>query len=386
MKKNIFKSLMLTAVVSTVGIGSVYAAAENSDYEVQSKNVADYKLELKGNSDADVGNSATLYVTGLKTSQVENYYIKYVNKDAAKPGETIKNNITSDAGAKYEQYQQLSETKDGKHVSTFQSQAYLYSQEQYAYIYNCTKAVNYTSYCSVTTDAPIKIERQAMPELGRRYKYFFFDASLNTEPHISVFPLYPTPTDKTEGTIKLNTKVGIIEDSSIIRAMAKNEAGAQEKLYNYAKTATNGHTYSGTLNDFHDVPFTGVMVEEGKYYYVFTDIEDPTNKYMDVSDVSIVMGTDYGVLTNEVKYGDYENVEYKDYEYGCYACTNDYVWTVKGYQASTCKLVDSITSKGNCVKSVKTGVEDYLVPGALVITIGGAIIALLKKKTHFRKI
>lgn len=383
MKKNIFKSLMLAAVVSTVGIGSVYA--EDTAYEVQSKNVTDYKLELRSNSESDVGNSSALYVSGIKTSKINSYYIKYVNKDTAKPAEISKNDLNKNSGNKYENYQQLSETKEGKYVITNQDQAYIYGQDQYAYIYNCTKTTDYTIYCSVTTDTPIKVERESMLGLSKRYKYFFFDASLNTEPHISVFPLFPVPSAKEED-IKLNTKVGLIEDSSVIKAMAKNEAGAQEKLYNYAKNATNGKTYSGKLSEFYDVPFTDFMVQENKYYYIFSDIEDPENKYRDVSDVSIVMGTDYGVLTNEVKYGDYESIEYKDYEYGCYACTNDYVWTVKGYQASTCKLVDSITSKGNCVKSVKTGVEDYLVPGALVITIGGTIIALLKKKTHFRKI
>lgn len=389
MKKNIFKSLMLAAVVSTVGIGSVYAANENSEYEVQPKNASDYKLEINSKYGTDVGNSAILYISGLNPSQrgsiSGNYYLKYVNKDTAKPAEVSVSNLDKDL--KFESYQPLSETKDGKYIVEHQTQAYLNNQDLYAYIYNCTKTVDYARYCSVTTATPIKVEKEKMPELGQRYKSTFFDGTYDSEPHVSIFPLYPTiGLDDSTKKIKLNVKVGIIDDSSVIKAMALKESGAKEKLYNYAKNATNGKTFSGDLDNFYKVPFTGVKIEEGKYYYIFSDIEDPEKKYIDVSDVSIAMGTDYGVLTNEVKYGDYENVEYKDYEYGCYACTNDYVWTVKGYQASTCKLVDSITSKGNCVKSVKTGVEDYLVPGALVITIGGAIIALLKKKTHFRKI
>lgn len=393
MKKNIFKSLLLTAVVSTVGIGSVCAA--DQDYEVQSTNVSDYSIKLIVPEMNTVKASADLEVQGLKSVADYSYYaVKFVEKDTPAPGEVLRSSTIAPATEEWnglKRYHSLKQNTSGI-ISTYSldDEVYLYNKDLYAYIYNCTKRVGYDNYCKVTTNTPIKVEKEPLPSLTQRYQMYFFgyDDTTSKHPYLATFALFPHYYTNSL-SIKLNIKIGIIEDSSVISSMARNESGAVQKLYDYAKAATNGINYQVNLHrEANEEPDTSNLpVQNGKYYYIYYELDDPTNQYMDLSDVAIVMAKN-NMIINDVEYGDYVNdaTLLNNYEYGCYACTNDYVWTVKGYQASTCQLVDSITSKGNCVKSVKTGVEDYLVPGAIVMVVGGAIVTLLSRKTKFKRI
>lgn len=383
MKKKLLKSILLSTLISTFGMGTVFAAT--TPYEEQSTNVSDYSLNIKIKEKESVGATSYLEIEGIKTSAINNnYYVKFVEKDATKPVEFNKNTINNQTGLSIDSYITFDETTDGRYIASINDEIYLLNRDYYAYVYNCTKKEDYTTYCKVTTDTPIKVEKEAMPNFTERYQIFFFGNTTVTTPWADLFTHFPSYYGD-RLTIPLNVKVGIIEDESVIRAMAQKASGAREKLYNYAKNATNGINYSTELHEARDIDISNLTVQDGKFYYVYIDIEDPENKYIDVSDAIIVMG-ESGMLVNELKYGEYENIDYKDYEYACYACTNEYVWTAKGYQANTCTLVDSITEKSKCVKNAKTGVEDYLVPGAIVLLVGGAFVTLLSKKSHFKKI
>lgn len=389
MKNKLLKSIMLSTLISTVGVGTVFAATTDTDYENQSTNVSDYSIKMIINNKQDVGSSSYLEMSGIKSSNItDNYFVKLVEKNTPKPAEANRNTIINSVGQKVDSYFNFNVSKDGRTLATLDDAVYLYNRDYYAYVYNCTKTSGYNKLCKVTTDTPIKVEKEDIPSLTERYKVFFFGKDDITEkPHASIFPLYPSYYSEKDTTIMINAKVGIIEDNSVIKAMARNESGAKEKLYNYAKNATNGLTYKANLSDAHDIDISNLTVQNGKYYYIYLDIEDPENKYIDVSDATLVMG-ESGMLVNEVKYGEYSDIEYeyKDYEYACYSCTNEYVWTAKGYQAKTCTLVDSITEKSKCVKNVKTGVEDYLLPGIIILTIGSGIVIFLNKKTRFKRI
>ncbi len=388
MKNKLFKTLMLSTLISTVGVGSVFAGTTDKEYETQSTNVSDYSVKMTIENKQNVMATANLEVTGLKTSAINDYFVKFVEKDYNSSGELTfgdafsKNNTVTDSPFL------LSTTKDGKIMSTMDDMLYLNKRDYYAYIYNCTKSKDSQRYCKTTTSTPIKVEKEAMPKLTERYQIYFFGQSTTIgHPYATVFTLYPGYSAKFY-PYKYNLKVGIIEDSSVIRAMAKNESGAVEKLYEYAKNATNGTTFTHEIGaNNREIDVSSLPVQNGKYYYLYTTIVDEKNELMDLSDVAIVMAKN-NLLVNDVDYGEYSDIQYeqKDYEYACYSCTNEYVWTAKGYQAKTCTLVDSITEKSKCVKNAKTGVEDYILPGFLVLIVGGSFVALLNKKSHFKKI
>lgn len=385
MKKNIFKSLLLTAVVSTVGIGSVYAATPEPEYEVQPTNASDYSIKF-AHVNKGILSDTRLEVRGLSPKNISNFYVKMVDKDT-KSEEVSYSSMSAEGDSdRLKKPISLQKSTEGYLFKNIGMDSFFTTnRELYAYIYNCPSGV---SVCKPTTTTPIKVERDPMPELSQRYQVNVFPINSTTAGeyagHITIFHLYPIDSSYPI-TNTATLKVGIIEDSSVIKSLANNEAGAMQQLYDYAKNATNGISYSAPLNDFKDIDCSNLTVQNGSFYYLYLSVEDSKNEYIDLSDVFIVKAINNNLAT-DFTYDKADVVDVENYDYGCYACTNDYVWTVKGYQASTCQLVDNITSKGNCVKSVKTGVEDYLVPGAIVMVVGGAIVALVSKKSKFRRI
>lgn len=73
-------------------------------------------------------------------------------------------------------------------------------------------------------------------------------------------------------------------------------------------------------------------------------------------------------------------------EMGCFECDSDYKWLEVGTQAETCVLVPNVTSKGTCVKAVKTGVEDYILEFGIIASICGIALFIAKKKDLFKSI
>lgn len=390
MRKNLFKSLLLTILVSVVGMGNVLAAnpVTVTYREEQSTNVNDYKVNFAIVDKGKASSYGIAEIFGLRTTaeNVDDYLIKFVDKGTTIPTEVKRSDLSDN-----DNYHigLINLTEDGKYVSSFIDQLYLEDNDLDAYIYNCTGVESgntYPTMCKLVINNPIQVTKEAMPGLTERYQTFLF--TKDGQNTLDVFALFPNTIFRTVEAPKSNIKIGLIEDESVIRSLAKNEPDAVNKLYNYAKNATNFSVFSNKFGDYKAVDTSSIAVEDGRYYYIYIDIEDPDNKYIDVSDVSIAMGK-AGMIVNEVDYGKYSddlNFVNPNYEYACYSCSNDYVWTAKGYQAKTCKLVDSITDKANCVKNAKTGVEDYLIPGTLTLVVGGTILALVSKKSKFKRI
>lgn len=80
------------------------------------------------------------------------------------------------------------------------------------------------------------------------------------------------------------------------------------------------------------------------------------------------------------------NKKETEQKYACYSCGEDYTWTTVGSQADTCTLVETVTSKANCVKSPKTGVKEYALEFIIVAGIGLAVLTVVKRKDLFRSI
>lgn len=80
------------------------------------------------------------------------------------------------------------------------------------------------------------------------------------------------------------------------------------------------------------------------------------------------------------------NQKQTEQKYACYSCGEDYTWTTVGSQADTCTLIETVTSKANCVKSPKTGVKEYAIEFIVIAGIGIAVLAVVKRKDLFRSI
>lgn len=72
--------------------------------------------------------------------------------------------------------------------------------------------------------------------------------------------------------------------------------------------------------------------------------------------------------------------------YACYQCGEEYSWAKIGEQADECKLVENVTSKSKCVKSPKTGIEEYILEFVAVAGVCGIALVIAKRKDLFRSI
>ena len=72
--------------------------------------------------------------------------------------------------------------------------------------------------------------------------------------------------------------------------------------------------------------------------------------------------------------------------YACYVCGEEYSWAKIGEQAKECKLVEKVTSKSKCVKSPKTGIEEYVLEFVAVAGVCGIALVIAKRKDLFRSI
>ena len=72
--------------------------------------------------------------------------------------------------------------------------------------------------------------------------------------------------------------------------------------------------------------------------------------------------------------------------YACYQCGEEYSWAKIGEQADECKLVENVTTKSKCVKSPKTGIEEYILEFVAVAGVCGVALVIAKRKDLFRSI
>jgi len=77
--------------------------------------------------------------------------------------------------------------------------------------------------------------------------------------------------------------------------------------------------------------------------------------------------------------------------YSCYECPTtgdqtEYVWKVDGSQDAACKKVDTVTTKAKCAKNAKTGVDNYLIPAAIILGVCAIVLTVVKRKDAFRAI
>ena len=72
--------------------------------------------------------------------------------------------------------------------------------------------------------------------------------------------------------------------------------------------------------------------------------------------------------------------------YACYQCGDEMSWAKIGEQGENCKLVEKVTAKSKCVKSPKTGIEEYILEFIAVAGVCGVALVIAKRKDLFRSI
>lgn len=168
-----------------------------------------------------------------------------------------------------------------------------------AYILRRYQNENDKYICEILKE-PIVLEKPELPAYGSRFHTYVFGNSDT----INSFPYFPYGSEL--GNHKLNIKIGLINDDSIIRKFAKQQSDAYISLIEYAKN-TNGTNLS-FLDSERNNALNNLTIENGKYYFIYTIYENADSLYRNIDDVAIVMGKN-NMLINEVEYANYDQTD-----------------------------------------------------------------------------
>ena len=137
--------------------------------------------------------------------------------------------------------------------------------------------------------------------------------------------------------------------------------------------------------------YTQTVEQEGDNYYVWV-MKFPKNENREVTSITIEReltssATTYALIPVVYLDKTYDCIDRESQEdYSCYSCDEEYRWLTTGTQPESCTLVEDITRESACVKSPKTGVEDYILEFVIITVICGTALYLIKKKDLFRGI
>ena len=290
-------------------------------------------LEFKVNGDLDYNNyDYAIYLTSDKDSKPT------LPSSRAK----LTTNIVNPGESWVSAYRSIS--SDGKvHVS---DEWYMLEGYNYAYVVQCDD-----SSCIMSSNA-YELTKPELPKLTGRYSFAYYESDQSMG-SITYFPsLY---LDNSVGDYKRTVKIGLIEDSDLLKSLSKGESGSLNNLLSYAKSQ------KGKEYDFVDEikkNVTDLDLIDGRYYFVYTTYKDSV--YRNLEDVTVVY--------------------VEPSEFGQFVLSlgsDDFIWDLPD---------DVNTNTNNTVEEV---VENPKTGAVIGISIFGVIvIALLvfKKKNKFSKI
>lgn len=129
----------------------------------------------------------------------------------------------------------------------------------------------------------IKVNRLSQPPLGTRVNASFLDDATN----ISLYGFY---SNASKG--KVNYKIGMITDKSILRSIKNGEANCFQKLMEYAKNANNSSTGSLTIGRSASI-LQKLNLVDGAYYFVYTELDTQNGKYYSLEDVNLYQANNF---------------------------------------------------------------------------------------------
>lgn len=232
----------------------------------------------------------------------------------------------------------------------------------------------------------------------------YYDSSIEPEPaslvkkdHISYIETqlnYNLESARHDADGKLELEyIGLDELISVFGATEKADGTYSIDTTKWGKTfeelfAVGSHMskgfYTGTYDKAKNTVWTVV------YTWNTAELTDPNRKITDITVKKVPMTSNEYAYVPVVNFDKtYEcinrQVEEKE-DMACYSCEDDYKWLTVGSQAATCTLVENIKTQSTCVKSVQTGVEDYILEFIGIASVCGVALVIAKKKDLFRSI
>ena len=176
-------------------------------------------------------------------------------------------------------------------------------------------------------------------------------------------------------TIALNDNV-----KNMLQYLTINDANTS-----YIATSTNATTPSNEAG--YDYYYAIKVTKDGAGNITAASIEAINGEGFDSQGTGAMIYGGFVLLMNE----GYTCKEDTDDNYACYSCptdsnTTEYVWKASKNVDSKCTIVKTVGSKAKCVKNVKTGVESYLAPAAIVLGVCAIVLTVVKRKDAFRAI
>lgn len=197
---------------------------------------------------------------------------------------------------------------------------------------------------------PILVKRiDNLPLTKRMNAYLFED-----ETSIYLWNLNSVLTER-----KVNYKLGLVEDNSILNKVKENKQTGFEDLLNYAKNKES--IKSGNVNLTHNLPalFSQTDIAEGKYYYLYLDIDTENGKYYSLDDIQ---------LYQALKTSD-------DKLWLCQYGDDRFSWSVDD---STKQIEEKAT-----VDNPNTGIRDYTIISLIIVSIGLVVYSKIRKYSKF---
>ena len=270
--KKIFLVLLFTFFI--IGIaGYVLAANENITYKAEYESSTTYKLTI----------------TGLEPEEGYDYYAMICQET-----DITGSDFLSSGGKWFGiDYDVNTNTWEGNTLGAHDGLTKLYGAfektgQYYVYIarHSASQGLDYE-----IIDGPTEIETPDLPPLGERISIGTFSYS-STRYSIKVNARNTMFYNGVQRTI--NFYVGEVTDSELLTKLSNGEQGAYDELMKYAKQQVPNlkqdsfqDTTSGVLdyNIVADYP-----IEEGKYYFLYSILDNENGTYNDVEDIEIYNG------------------------------------------------------------------------------------------------
>ena len=150
--------------------------------------------------------------------------------------------------------------------------------------------------------------------------------------------------------------------------------------------ATHATSYLFTKTDGDSLQYVVIKVTASNGEVTAAEVTEQDADYANSGEFSYLMPVLY---MNETYTCDTST----EAEYACYSCPDSsdttkttYIWSKTGSQDSSCTLVTTVSKKSKCVTPAKTGVDNYLVPVAIVLGVSLIVLTVVKRKDAFRAV
>ena len=273
--------LVLLFILFTIGItGCVSATNENITYKAEYNDAISYKLTI----------------TGLDYDSEYKYYRAIICQE----DELEDLNFAATFGKAFSiSYNTETEVWEGTTLEARDGvKAYAPFEKAGQYYVCVAKSKNGFDYEII--DGPKKIETPELPPLGERIS-IYTSAYSDTSCYIMVNAHNTMGYNNVQRTI--NFYVGEVTDTELLKKLSEEGKDSYDELMEYAKQQVQNlkqdsfqDTKSGVLdyNIVADYP-----IEEGKYYFIYSILDNENGTYNDVEDIEIYNGQ----VTNDGKVG-----------------------------------------------------------------------------------